>query len=113
MIEATVDFKPDVLNLKSKGKLVTVYIEFPEGYNIEDIDVSTVLLTSDYGNVQAESHPTEVGDYDKDGIPDLMVKFSRSAVQATLSLGSQTITVAGDGSWFSFQGTDTIKATSP
>lgn len=110
---ATVDFEPEVLNLKSKGKLVTVYIELPEGYRADEIDGSTVLLGSEYGTVKAELHPSSVGDYDADGVPDLMVKFSRSATQAILAEGSQAITVAGDGSWFSFQGTDTIEAISP
>jgi len=112
-VVATVDFKPEVLNLKSKGKLVTAYIELPEGCNADEIDVSTVLLSTKSGTVEAELHPTSVGDYDADGVPDLMVKFSRSETQAILTEGSQTIMIAGDGSWFSFQGTDTIETLSP
>lgn len=110
---ATVDFEPEVLNLKSKGKLVTTYIELPEGYRVDEIDGSTVLLSSKYGTVKAELLPVEVGDYDADGVPDFMVKFSRSATQAILAEGNQTITVTGDGSWFSFQGINTIEAISP
>jgi len=112
-VTATVDFKPEVLNPKSKGKLVTVYVELSEDYSVDEIDGSSVLLESEYGAVKAELHPTEVGDYDADGVPDFMVKFSRSATQAILAEGSQTITVTGDGSWFSFQGIDTIEAISP
>jgi hypothetical protein len=92
---------------------VTVYIELPEGYNVEDVDVSSVSLLSDHGRVQAESQPTQVGDYNRNGVLDLMVKFDRSAVQKILGAGNQIITITGDGSWFSFQGTDTIQATSP
>lgn len=93
--------------------MVTVYIELPMDYSIDEVDVSTVLLSTKSGAVRAELYPSSVGDYDADGVSDLMVKFSRSETQAILAEGSQTITVAGDGSWFSFQGTDMIEAISP
>ncbi len=76
-ISATVDVDPDTLNLKSKGKWITAYIELPEGYNASDIDISTILLND---TIPAEIHPTSVGDKDGDGIPDLMVKFDRAEV---------------------------------
>ena len=104
----TVDFDPDTLNLKSKGKVVTVYIELPEGYDVDDIDISTVMLN---GIVPALAHPTDVGDYDSDGVPDLMVKFDRSDVQDVLEPGNEVeVTVSGqltDGT--TFEGTDTIR----
>ena len=43
-MHAGVDTDPDTLNLKSNGKFVTVYIELPEGYNVEDIDLEIVRL---------------------------------------------------------------------
>lgn len=76
-IVATVDIDPDTLNLKMKGnKWITAYIEFPEPYNVNEINVSTVRL----GTVPAELRPVEIGDYDSDGILDLMVKFDASSV---------------------------------
>jgi hypothetical protein len=30
------------------------------------------------GTIPAEDHPTEIGDYDDDGITDLMIKFDRA-----------------------------------
>jgi hypothetical protein len=105
---ATIDFNPDTLNLKSKGKVVTVYIELPEGYDAEEIDISTVMLN---GIVPAWAHPTDVGDYDSDGVSDLMVKFDRSDVQNVLAPGNEVeVTVSGqltDGT--SFEGADTIR----
>ena len=77
IIQVTVDINPNTLNLNSKGKWITAYIELPEGYNVVDIDVDTVLLN---GTVPAEAKPTEIGDYDGDGITDLMVKFDRQDV---------------------------------
>ena len=107
-IPATIDIDPDTLNLNSKGKCITCYIELPEGYDVADIDVSTMLLEE---TVSAEAHPTEIGDYDEDGIADRMVKFDRSDVQEILEVGEEVeITVTGeltDGTVF--EGSDTIR----
>lgn len=48
------------------------------------------------GILSAEPWPTEIGDHDGDGIPDLMVKFDRSAVQALLEPGEEVnLTITG------------------
>jgi hypothetical protein len=107
-VAVTIDFDPDTLNLKSNGEWITAYIELLEGYDVADIDVSTILLEDE---IPAEAHPTEIGDHDNDGIDDLMVKFGRSAVQEILDEGEEVeITVTGeltDGT--QFEGSDTIR----
>ncbi len=112
VIPAFVDFDPDTLNLKSKGKWVTVYLELPVGYNINEIDLESIKLN---GQIPAEPKPTKIGDYDKNGIPDLMVKFNRSAVQSILEVGDKVkITISGkliDGR--PFEGSDIIRVISP
>lgn len=107
-LQATPDIDPDTLNLNSTGKWVTCYIEFPEGYNVPDINISTILLNE---TVPAEDHPTNISDYDEDGIPDLMVKFDRQDVIDILELGDNVaITVAGKlFDETQFEGTDHIK----
>ena len=47
IIPATVDINTNKLNLKSKGKWVTAKIGLPEGYDENDIDVSTIMLEGD------------------------------------------------------------------
>ena len=79
VITATTDIHPQALNLRSKGKCITAYVELPESYDVNDINVSTVMLND---TILAELHPTEVGDYDNDGVLDLMVKFSKAEVIA-------------------------------
>ena len=107
LVTATVDIKPDTLNLKSKGKWVTVYIELPTGYDVGDIDVSTVKLE---GTVSPEPKPTELGDYDTDGIADLMVKFDRAAVATAVEVGEETeLVVSGEVAGTPFEGSDTIR----
>lgn len=63
------------------------------------------------GIVSAQSQPTNISDYDYDGIPDLMVKFSRSAVAQILEPGDNVeIKVSGafvDGT--EFEGVDYIR----
>ncbi len=76
-LSVTINFHPGTLNLLSKGKWITAYIELPEGYNVSYIDASTIMLSD---TIPAESYPVDIGDEDGDGIPDLMVKFSRYEV---------------------------------
>lgn len=43
-IQATVDIKPDILDLDSPPAWVTAYITLPSGYNVSDINASSILL---------------------------------------------------------------------
>jgi hypothetical protein len=110
-IEATVDFDPDTLNLKSKGRFVTAYIELPEGYTANDIDVSTVLLDDE---IQAEPKPIGIGDYNGNGIDDVMVKFNRFDVQSIAEPGNEVeLKLSGQlVNGTAFEGTDTIRVIS-
>jgi hypothetical protein len=110
IIPATVDFDPDTSDLKSKGKWVTGYIELPvgHGYAVSQINVSSIRLN---GTVPALAKPTEIGDHDKDGVPDLMVKFDRAAVQAILQVGDN-VEITVNGSLLDsrqFEGKDSIR----
>jgi len=112
-VPAVVDIDPDTLNLKSRGKWITAYIELPESYPVDEIDKNTVAIAAvDNGRLAQPVlafGPTEVGDHDGDGIPDLMVKFDRAAVQALLQPGEVELKVSGrlvDG--LPFEGSDTI-----
>jgi N-acetylneuraminic acid mutarotase len=111
-----VDIDPNTLSLKSNGRWVTAYIELPEGYDVSDINVSTIMLN---GTVPSELRPTAIGDYDSDGVPDLMVKFNRTAVSElvlsqSIKYGNVTLTMTGelyDGT--TFEGSDVIRARMP
>jgi streptogramin lyase len=128
-IQATVDINPDTLNLRSKGRWITAYIELPEGYSVADINRTTILLN---GTISVDpfwiSKPIKsvIGDYDNDTIPDLMIKFDRQQVinyiMANVDMSrlyeerfmTITLTVTGklnDGT--PFQGSDTIKIILP
>jgi hypothetical protein len=81
IVEATINVNPNTLNLRSRGKWVTAYIELPEGYYVNDINVSSIRLED---TIAPEPKPIAVGDYDEDGIPDLMVKFNRAKAEACI-----------------------------
>ena len=110
-LPAILAFHPGVLNPRSDGRWVTCYIELPAGYNPEQIDVSTVKFNE---TVAAEMSPTEVGDYDQDGVLDRMVKFSRSAVIDTLPYGEYVeVRVSGAVGSQAFASKDTIRVLMP
>ncbi|MBU2568267.1 MAG: hypothetical protein KJ967_05810 [Elusimicrobia bacterium] len=121
-VVAIVDIDPDTLNLKSKGKWVTAYIELPTEYNLKDVNINTLKITK-IGNMEiepiyAETKPKGIGDHDNDGIPDLMVKFDREALQKVVIPADEIkITVEGEidieSKPIKFIGSDTIKIISP
>ncbi len=43
-VSATIYIKPNMLNLKSKGRWITVKIQLPEGYLLENINITTLML---------------------------------------------------------------------
>jgi len=119
IISADIDLDPNTLNLKSAGKWVTCYIEFPEGFDVEDIDISTVKISKindeEITPLIAEAKPTGIGDHDSNGIPDLMVKFNRSTLESILS-PADSVKIAVSGKTIGeldFEGDDTIRAILP
>jgi len=119
-----VDIDPDTLNLKSEGQPVTAYIELPTGYDVGNIDVSTVRLCvgqvgvcPEEASIHAEEHPTGVGDHDGDTISDLMVKFDRQELIQLLGeqRGETLLTISGrvDPPGESSAGSDTIRVIDP
>ena len=52
------------------------------------------------GEVPIDEWPWEIEDEDKNKIPDLKIKFDRSAVQAILEVGeSESIMITGELRW--------------
>jgi hypothetical protein len=96
-VNASIAFDYDALNLKSIGDWFIAYIELPEGYDVNGIDVSTIMLN---GTIPAELEPTAVGDHDSDGIPDLAVRFNRTLlveylISNNITSGNATLTITG------------------
>ena len=98
VIEATIEIKPETLNLSSKG-VFTAFIDLPEGYNEEDIDINTI---------ECEWAPALKGMMADDG--RLIVKFDREDLGYVPTGDAVELTVTGeltDGT--PFEGSDTIR----
>jgi hypothetical protein len=62
------------------------------------------------GTVPALTKHTSIGDYDKDGMPELTVMFDRATVQGILTPSDQAeITITGKVAGLDFTGSDTIR----
>jgi parallel beta-helix repeat protein len=95
----SIDIDPDTLNLDSEGKWITCYIEPTEGIDLTVVDISTIRISEIAGipvMIPAEDHPTNIGDHDEDGVPDLMIKFDRNDVQDASWPGDIEITITGE-----------------
>jgi hypothetical protein len=116
-ITATIDVDPNTINLKSNGEWITVYIELPNDYNVSNIDINTVFLNETF-SIDVDA-PIQVGDYDADDIPDLMVKFDRATLidwLGTFDFSEDTgknievaLIITGEVAGTFFEGSDTVK----
>jgi len=120
-IPVAIDCNPDTLNLRSGGKWITCYIELPAGYDVWQIDGSTVFLNGvipiylgKEGWAKPESNKSNIMDHDEDGILERMVKFDRETVQDILKPEEAVILTATGKVFYNqdladFEGQDTIK----
>jgi len=101
---ATVEISPNVIKTKTQEKkTITAYIEIP-GYAPEEVTVESVRLVTGNGYIWATETPSAVGDYDGDGVPELMVKFNKELVKMILSPGLNEGTVVGALAGNTFKG---------
>jgi parallel beta-helix repeat protein len=108
-VQAAINMVPDWLSLDTKEDWAAVYIELPAGLPVEDMEVSTLRLND---TILPEKKYFFIGDYDDDGIPDMMVKFSRQAVSKILQSDKDVkLTVTGRlKNGLRFEGSPSLKA---
>ncbi|MBI4656546.1 MAG: right-handed parallel beta-helix repeat-containing protein [Elusimicrobia bacterium] len=102
-IKVSLDINPDTLNLKSQGQYITTYFEVVGAKTAQDIapasikiiSANEVLLSTPICLIQEEAGKSgqikfgTIGDYDLDGISDLMVKFDRQEIISVLPAAEQ------------------------
>ncbi|UCC23434.1 MAG: hypothetical protein JSW23_05115 [Planctomycetota bacterium] len=104
-ISAEVWITPKTLNLESKGNWINCIIRLPDGYDVHDVDTSTIRL-----NEEIEPAWAKICEQDK----TVVVKFDRTAEQTQTMLRAfaenpVSLSIRGeltDGT--AFQGSDTI-----
>jgi len=109
---------PKTLNLKSKGRVVTAFIELPAAFNPAAIDPASLRLEGVLPIVMPS--PPKLSDSNGDGIPDLMMKFDRTELIRVLCAtgrdhGNVELRVTGDvgGTPFEVRGTVRVNGHCP
>ena len=111
VIPIAFDLKPEVIHTGSQGpRWVHAFLEPPPPWTTDDIDVASIRIDNAVP-VDPTGPPVVVGDEDNDGIPDLKVSFSRSALQLVLPTGEDVeVKVTGLlGSTAAFEGYDSVR----
>ncbi|HYQ96437.1 MAG TPA: T9SS type A sorting domain-containing protein [Candidatus Eisenbacteria bacterium] len=109
VLSANLRFNPSVINLRDHAKWLTTYIE-PSGFAPASIDIASLRLQ---GSIAPAPRFANVGDYDRNGKQDLMVRFSREALDPLLTPGRNALTVTGSLSTGEpFSGTDSVTVVS-
>ena len=109
-IVSMVDLIPETLNRKSEGKYITAYLELIEDLDVNQIDLSTVaLIVNGHTMVPALEHHAKVSDHNRNGIPDLELKFERRLVTEAIGTGTVEVAMLGSINGYFFQVSDTIK----
>jgi hypothetical protein len=111
LIPSTIEIRPEMINLGRRAGYIRAYIEFPEPYNVQYVNISSIMLN---GTIPAIQEYGIVGDYDGDGITDLTVIFNRTQVinyimSRNITLGSVELILTGtllDGT--PFMGSDVV-----
>jgi len=115
LIPAEVDIKPESLCKNSAGQSVTAFIELTPGYNVADIDITTVRLclgTAPGGGGIAPNvaNPMIVGHY-------LKITFGRTEVLSLVEdvhpPATVTFTIYGNVGGYIFAGSDTVRLVGP
>jgi len=115
LIPAEVDIKPESLCKNSAGQSVTAFIELTPGYNVADIDITTVRLclgTAPGGGGIAPNvaNPMIVGH-------GLKITFGRTEVLSLVEdvhpPATVTFTIYGNVGGYIFAGSDTVRLVGP
>jgi hypothetical protein len=94
----TAEVRVASLNLNSMSKCCAAYIELPEGFNVSEIDTSSLMLN---GTVQVDPSAKVIfGDFDNDSAPEAMVEFNRTQLlhliqSSGIAWGNVTLALTG------------------
>jgi hypothetical protein len=109
-LDVALNLDPDVINLKNHAPWVTAYLE-PSGFDVSTIDFTSLRLA---GSVPPVPKVAVVGDRNGNGIPELMAKFGRPALDPLLTLGANELEVTGRlMTGEEFRGSDRVRVIDP
>ncbi|MGE5175382.1 MAG: aryl-sulfate sulfotransferase [Hyphomicrobiales bacterium] len=109
-LPASVTVLPHTINLGAGGTTIAASIE-PDGWSLDEVVPGSIRLSD---TVPADSEAITVGDLNGNGVPDLDVRFDRSATAALLTTSTTWLDVSGtlrDGR--RFRGYDIVRVAEP
>ena len=124
-IAATVDIRPNTINLRRNGNFIMGVIKLPEGYSIENIDLTSIVVTKINGVPLDPSIAADWAFIDDEIMDSVIAKFpNKILVQAiqnalagdTIYPTNVEISVGGtltDEAGTQFEGTDQVRVIKP
>ena len=120
-IAATVDMRPNTINLKRNGNFVMGLIKLPEGYSIENIDLTSIVVTKINGVLLDPSIPADWAFIDDEIMDSVIAKFPNKTLTEALPAdlvypANVEIAVSGtltDEAKTPFEGTDQVRVIKP
>ncbi len=96
---ATVEYMPEPLDLASRGRYIKAFIELPGGLDPGTISLASIKVTAIDGRaikpIGAAAGSGTIGDFDNDGVPDLLVQLDRRQLEPLLPVGSHLLRLEG------------------
>ena len=101
------ELSPHVVQPAARARWMTAWLEPPAPFTVQEIDVASVRVND---VAVAQGSEVTVGDQDRDGIPDLELRFERATLERTLAPGDAvTVQVTGRMGVRTFVGSDVIR----
>ena len=124
-IAATVDIRPNTINLRRNGNFVMGMIKLPEGYSTDDIDVASIAVTKINGALLVSPIVTDWAFADEEFTDSIIAKFPNKSLKEAVIKALPTdvtyptkvdISVGGtltDDVGTPFEGTDQVRVIKP
>ena len=121
-IAATVDIRPNTINLRRNGNFIMGVIKLPEGYSIENIDLTSIVVTKINGIPLDPSITADWAFIDDEIMDSVIAKFPNKTFKDACLAADITypanveISVSGtltDEAKTPFEGTDQVRVIKP
>jgi hypothetical protein len=108
-IVSSFEIRPGTLNLNSKGRFVTGYLELMPGHHPADVDLYSLrLLIDGHTSLLADPDRWDIADENGNGVDELVLKFDRQAIAEVAGAGPWTMSIMANVDGHYFQSSDQL-----